>query len=427
MPTKPLSPSEIELGRACLRKWAAKYNSNWPREESAVSAMGGTALHALAETYLTTGAAPTRLDAFGEMFLEALPYLPRPGTGVCEGRQEATIGGLPFVFVQDWYGPSDAIPGAPKGMPATIDHKSSKDPKRYGVFGKAAHLDNPQTLVYLARGASESNETFGRWLYYKKTTAALQWERARYIELGGTDEETLAKYDRALRTPRKPQTITSDVVLTRAELRGGLERVVLPIGEKLYRMREKGKIDPLTLPPNPAECDAFGGCPHKKRCNLSVYEQTKGYMSMASEAPSFDLFTKLPPVNGPSAVAPVNGPSAAPVQPTAPAGFQVPAWQPPGGVLTRAQEAAAVADVRAAINAPVPAPHATETWTAAIAAPGADKPAPALSAGAGVGFVPYDCRSHTFLGLIENYGTSEQKDAARRALKLIAVQVFAAV
>lgn len=385
MSVKPLSPSEIEEGRRCDRKWAFKYNSDTPREETAVSALSGIRGHSVAEKYLMSGAQPDRHDAFGELFIEALPHLPPPRSGTCEGRQEAMIGGLPFVYVQDWYGPSDAIPGAPRGMPATIDHKFSKDPKRYGVWGKAEHLDNPQTLVYLARGASEASEAFGRWLYYRKTTALLAWELATYREQGGADPEVIARYERSLAKPRKPQVLPSDIVLTRDEIRGGLERVVLPVGEKLYRLREKGKVDPLTLPPNPAECEAFGGCPHRKRCNLSVQEQTKGYFSMAenSAPPAFDIFSKLPPVNGPSAsptptnaphVAVAAVPPAVVTAPQVPSGhtfaIPVPVWQPPSQAV--APQAVAVVqtipqhqpvaipsqthavDVNAAIGAPAP-------------------------------------------------------------------------
>lgn len=325
-----------------MRKWAGKYNSDWPRVDSQVSALAGTKLHALAEGYLTTGAPPERHDAFGELFIEALPHLPHPSTGTCEGRSEGKLYGLPFVMVQDWTGPSDALPKALVGMPATLDHKTSIDPKAYGVFGRAKHLDNPQSLVYLAK--HDASEAFGRWVYYKKTTALLAWELDQYITLGGTDAATLEKYSKRISGPaRKPKVVISDVVLTREEIRGGLERIVLPLGEKLLSIRAKGKIDPLTLEPNPAECNEYGGCPFRDRCNLTTSEQLRGYMSNGNNAPQFNLMDQLPPVNGPSAapVASLPVTSVAPqfvwggpitdAQPKIVTG-PVPVWQAPVGV-----------------------------------------------------------------------------------------------
>lgn len=378
--TKPLSPSEVETARRCWRLWAAKYNSDWERVESEVSARAGTALHALAEDYLARGVAPQRHDAFGELFIEGLPHLPAPFTGVCEGRIEGKLFGLPFVMVQDWRGPSDALPNAPRGLPATLDHKTSLDPKVYGnglkkltrrpgdwrdVNVKAQFLDNPQTLIYLAR--HDASEAFGRWLYYKKSTAILAWELEQYRALGCDDPVKLEKMERRLAGPRRaPKAVPSDVVLTREEIRGGLERIVLPLGEKLYRLREKGKLDPLTLEPNPAECDAFGGCPHKKRCNLSTYEIAKGaFKSMttnsapqppqfswqqpaapapapapqgvpqfnpAAAAPAFNP-NAAPAVQTPQFTAPVNGPAMPPQPGALPMWQGAPAPQPPPETL----------------------------------------------------------------------------------------------
>lgn len=293
---KPVSPSEVDKARGCLRAWAFRYASTVPRPENKASAATGGTLHKTAEGYLANGVIEGPEWA-QEMLRAALPLLPRPGTTNVERKIEQAIDGIPFQGILDMhaYAPEQIFVG---------DHKTSKDPKRYGVWTRADRLDDPQTLVYGTLGGNDLHDVFFRWVYYRKTQALLIAER----ELADDPD----RYERAIRTaPRKPNVEASDCTLTAREIRGGLERVVLPIAQEIYTLREK-ELDPNDLPGNFDHCDAYGGCPYRSVCHRSDDAIAAGIFAGfgGSMTEQKDLFAELQ-MNGAPAAAPAAAAPAA--------------------------------------------------------------------------------------------------------------------
>jgi RecB family exonuclease len=309
---KPLSATEVDTARGCMRKWGWKYIAGI-RPPPHPSAVKGSALHAIAEKYLRDAAQPERQEEISALFMEGLPHLPAPRTGLVEASFSLDLDGLPFAGVMDWFGWSDHLPGAPHGMIAVLDHKTSKDPRRYGMLSKAQHLNNPQSLIY---ARVPDRDVLLRWVYYH--------------------------------TSGRPKATAVTVELTRSQIRTGLENIVLPLAERVYRIREKGLRDVLDLSPNPDECDAYGGCPFRARCNLKPSDFL-GAMFGEKTMSSVNPFA-MPP-SAPVAAAPTPAPVAAPAPSAGSLMAKLP--PPPSAVAT-------------SINGPAATPSPVSTGQAVV-------------------------------------------------------------
>jgi hypothetical protein len=291
---KPVSPSEHSTARGCLRKWAYRYASPTPKAPDKASAATGKELHTTQEAYLRDGVTPPA-TGLGLLARAGLPFLPAPGTMDVEAPFHTVIDGIPFFGFKDFRGLAADLLGFPAGAHRAVgDHKTSKDPKKYGIWSMADRLDDTQSLVY-AHDEPGDQPVGLRWLYYPTQGRA------------------------------KPKP--SDHILTRREIRGGLERVVLPLAEKIYRLRDGKQLDPLDIPPNAAHCNDFGGCDYGPRglntCNVTGAQTIASYFGGTGKE-GFDmsnLWDQLQAKGGHTTADGVNGapvtaaPAAAAAQP----------------------------------------------------------------------------------------------------------------
>jgi hypothetical protein len=314
---KPISATAIERARGCLRK-AAFHDVAGIRLKSKYSAITGTRVHAVQEAWLRSFVPPAG-DPYGALVIAGLPYLPHPGSGYVEQHFETTIDGIPFHGVIDLLCPVGTIPQAPPEFsamdpmaPCVLDAKTSKNPRAYGIWSKEERLDDAQTLIY---DEILECDVANRWLYYPKTQAVLQLELQAYLADGGTDPLVIEKGQRGINnSPRTCRPKPSDCVLTRREIRGGIERIVLPMAETLIRMRERAP-NPLDVEPNTDHCDAFGGCEYLgTHCNPTTTDIANSLFG-GNEMGS--LWDKLPGING--APAPAAAPPLAVEAPAVPA------------------------------------------------------------------------------------------------------------
>jgi len=254
----PVSPSAIKTTQGCERKWVLDFTAE--RLETEKQKLG-TELHGVQQAYLTVGKAQDRSTKVGAMALAGLPHMPPPKSGHVETKATLTKGGIQYVLIMDYHGPSSLVPGAPPGMPAVIDHKTSSDPARYGLWGHDALVQDPQALIYAAKAledAPTADRVFLRWLYY--------W------------------------TSRKSKALPSDTIITRTEVEAYWWIHVHPWAQRIIELQTQmpeGRTNALknsslinfgnSLPGNTQECDKYSGCQHAESrggsCRLSPSEK----------------------------------------------------------------------------------------------------------------------------------------------------------
>src|SRR4030065_16524 len=131
------------------------------------------------------------------------------------------------------------------------DHKFTSS-TRWMLTPDQLRLDS-QTIMYAlwAMLTFQWSEIHMRWIYYIATNPENGSERQPNgvhpveIDLSNKDVRFLASIDK----------LQQDV-------------------ERIVELKTPGKrIFALDFPPSPGACSAYGGCPHQKRCNLSVLER----------------------------------------------------------------------------------------------------------------------------------------------------------
>lgn len=350
------------------------YMYNYEREPKSGAQSLGIELHKYAEEYLKDGKTPDTLTLAGELFQQALPYLPPPKTGGIEGRRTLTVGGHEYELIIDLFAMLDrAVRPPPRPDKMYIaDHKTSSNMEAYGMWQKyttgegfkerKGFLDDFQAVIdaawYMARtGEREANLM---WLYY----GFKQVKRKDPL----TNQITIS---RGPPFKAKPSYIT----LERGEVEDAFGNFVHPRAELIERI-ETSRPHPLTLDPNPACCHRFGkDCHYKSVCNLdprkhafaanekkprrSLPVVTQEETKTMSNAPAYDIKAALE-ARKKAAAAAASTPSAAQVSLTS---------------VIAATKADQINPPEAkAVSAPAPAPAETVATVVAKAAPSAAPP-----------------------------------------------------
>lgn len=255
------SATEVSVLRACeLKFW---FNQNLPKEPQA-STFTGTQLHSKIEEYFEHGTKPDD-SPVGLMFSNALEHLPAPGTALAiEQRDVVRLDGVLFVVKLDWLGTVDALPhyaGNPHER-VILDHKTSKDPKEYGIWSVPAALDDEQQIIYrLAYSAQHA-----RYIYYEKTRKVQLCELELQHQLTPFDAET---YERKLRSAMRGRvsnkTYVSDISIPLPAVYDAFQRAVLPYARRVIELKLR-PVEQNAVAHNLGACDEYGGCQRKAIC-----------------------------------------------------------------------------------------------------------------------------------------------------------------
>jgi len=233
-----LSASQLSTFGLCKRKWAWRYIARVQEPPNAAADLGGR-VHSVLEAWLTSGVAPDRTTREGAIALAGLKHLPPPGSGVVEHGFLLHTPRNTYIGYIDYQGVID-------GLPTVLDHKTTSN-LNYAKTEEELLFDI-QALIYalFACIAWNTDEVGLKWVYY--TTA---------------------------KTPRSPAPVKAKLRLPQViEKFQAIEAVADEIGHHL-----KNKTHPLALAPNANGCEAYGGCPHRERCNLTDEERMKSLMS----------------------------------------------------------------------------------------------------------------------------------------------------
>ena len=281
---KPVSASQVGTYRQCPRRWW--YESVLGRRSPPTESMlAGTKLHAILENYLRHGtwpAAPEWITIWNPARTKSrdvelvalaklgLPHLPPAGVATVEGRFTYHVGGVDYLGFIDLHHRAE-------GVLVLQDHKTSSDPRKYGLHERADYLNDPQTLLY-ARYLLDTQGDYSlcvQWIYYA--------------------------------TKGKPRVVTTPVLLTRAEVEAAFVNVVHKPATEMVQIRKKG-VDGPPPPRNTDSCYSYGQpCPHMAYCkpldgdneDMSSFddffadETPKAPTPTATKAPAKDLLADL--------------------------------------------------------------------------------------------------------------------------------------
>jgi hypothetical protein len=285
-----LSSSQIERYDLCKRRWGLEYIAG-RRSPPHPSAQLGTDIHKQLENWLRTGTPPNKDIKAGQVATRMLRHLPPPGTGIVERDFHFTTrNGIHFTGFIDWSGIFE-------DWPTTIDHKSTSN-LQYAKTEADLHNDT-QALLYTLAGCegfgTDSMQLFWNYGCTKGAVAEVRAVKTR-VRLAVVEEK--------------------------------FERIIEPVAAEMVALRIS-KPDPMSLPPNPAACGAFGGCPHQNICNLTQNERLHGIMN--AQAPTLaSRMANFPGANGAAKnTSPFAPPPAPAFTPPAPQSPQAPAFTPP--------------------------------------------------------------------------------------------------
>lgn len=240
-----VSASEMSKS-ACLRAWAARYRSDWRASGSTAHFASGTRLHKYVEDYLRFGKGPTDLsDPLTEMFVECIPYLPKPKSFGMRLEEKST-----FYYRQTPYQVKPDVVLLNK----VIDIKTSKDPRTYGIKTWEAKLGDPQTILYAFKHLPQGGVF--EHVYLAKTKALCRMEAIA----AGKDPEFAGGSS-------KPRTCVYAVHLERYEIELAMEELHA-FGSRVYKLRNKfSSIRPETVAGDFTMCGEYGRCEYQSTCH----------------------------------------------------------------------------------------------------------------------------------------------------------------
>lgn len=253
-----LSATQVSLGEECERKYGFRYILNIKQPSTPAQELGLAVEQAEITPYLTDGREFSDSPA-GRMASAARPFLPPPRSVTPDQLQhEFRIANERFGFLgyKDLRLPSShVLPNlnvAP-GTPAVVDFKTTKW-WNYRKTAAVLKTDTQATLYAFDELVSNPELDF----------VDLYW-----VSMRSTPESPLA--DAAHYRAHKDQV---------AEQFAKIEFT----GERLFQIRSAVPAAPntdeaaklayvMSLTPNPNACSEFGGCPHRKTCNIGPKPQ----------------------------------------------------------------------------------------------------------------------------------------------------------
>lgn len=226
-----ISASQISQFRDCQRKWAWAYVAGI-RSPSTPSQALGTEVHdTQLGPYLLEGRPFDYTRDSGYIAAALLEYLPEPKTpGMVVEKHfvlpsPASEGKFAYQGYLDLWVPPDRV----------IDFKTTSDLK--WAKNPAALSVDVQAMLYATNALYETkaSEISLEWLYTQTRGA----RRAKRTYLRVDDAHVITQFR-------------------------GIEETAL----ELFAAKQT-VTDPLSLPPSPSQCEAYGGCPYRDKCNLS--------------------------------------------------------------------------------------------------------------------------------------------------------------
>jgi hypothetical protein len=260
LPVILFSASQVSSYRECARKWAWRYIAGFKTQPHVSAVLGTEVDDEQIQPYLRDGRAfDFSKPPIGKGFIasgyiaEAMrPYLPQPKTveiqryfvlpspTKIEGESAFAFQGYMDIYADD----SARYPGLAGGCPGVGDTKTTSDIGKWSKTKEKLNTD-VQAMLY---ATSIMYETGARivdlaWIYGQTKGA----KKAKPVHLRVVADHVVEQFGKINAT-----------AVEMLAVRNGAPEGVDPIAAYVK-----------TLEPNPDECESFGGCPHRDKCNLS--------------------------------------------------------------------------------------------------------------------------------------------------------------
>lgn len=302
------SASQVALFRECQRKYAFRYIARIESPPSPAAALGIEVDDNQLQPYFKSGRPFDYTQESGSGYIAAsgLAYLPSPTVKGLEVQKHFVMPSPSWRehrfgyqgYIDLWVPDSSALPDiAPAGIPAVVDFKTTSNLK-WAKTPEALSTD-VQAQLYATHAMYETG--------------------ARAVDLVWIYFQT--------KGPRKAIRSHLRVVADRvAEQFAAIDETA----KQMVQIRRE-VTDPLTLPPNAAMCEAYGGCPYRDKCNLSPHQIIESFAAKAALGSNampnaMDLLANLKAKkNGAPAAAPPARPTHFGSPQTAPAPTEIPA------------------------------------------------------------------------------------------------------
>ena len=246
------SPTQVDTFEGCQRKWAWIYIAGLRGIQNESAALGSR-VHKVIEDFFTLGTPIDMTTLEGEIAMSAYHLWPSRETVLATGGAEVKfnlwIGGVEFAGIKDL-----AFTSPKTGRRVVADHKTTKN-FRYGKTATDLRTRDVAAAVYAMH----------EMLTHGVAEIELEWY---YMTTEGHKKSLLVAPEEG-----------GPLVITREDIKTTLERV-----EKVAQQQVKLRLqqaNPLSLPPSPPMCEAYGGCPFRDRCNLSEKEKVRAIMTQA--------------------------------------------------------------------------------------------------------------------------------------------------
>ncbi len=349
--TPLLSASQIDTYGACARKWAWRYIAGVETPQHPAAALGTEVDDEQLQPYLRDGREFTYAGDAGYIANALRPFLPQPKAPGLEVQKHFLMsapGGAGFAFqgyLDLWLPDSVHVPDMPGGAPFVGDFKTTSDLK-WAKSEKTLTKDVQWTLYAVHAMHSTGARTIDTAWLYSQTRGTRKAKRT-YLRVIGSPGD-------ARGIEAKHIVPVTDVVNRFLE--------ITETGREMLRVRASG-AGPLDLPPNPDACEAYGGCPHRDKCNLSPGQIIDAHAARAvartTTEDTMSTMSILDQLRAKKAAQSGVAPAAMPVIPVAtpsvqvqPAPSPLPAPAPIAGVSYSAEFLALPKDAIVGINPP---------------------------------------------------------------------------
>jgi hypothetical protein len=243
-----ISASQIKTVLICVRKYYYKYILGY-REPKTKALIIGSKVHLSLERYYKHNIIPNNEDEIGRIAISMInSELPAPGKAEVEKEFNALINGIKFKAIIDLFYIDNN-----NNIAVIIDHKTSSDPKRWGL------------------SEHDLEDDIQRILYSKIIIDKFEVNKVEFkLNYGSSKGKKNAAY-------------TVKITKTRDQIDRSFNAKIMPIALTILQLKAE-QVDESSVPRNPDSCKLYyKDCPFEPLCDITGADKLRSIL-MGDEA-----------------------------------------------------------------------------------------------------------------------------------------------